>query len=62
MNCSCEQEPAQKLNALLLSVLKNLFNLMGIGSFVQMIATGVILVLALVLNKLLDSRALAAAR
>ncbi|RKT35675.1 ribose transport system permease protein [Microbacterium sp. AG1240] len=47
---------------LLLSVLKNLFNLMGIGSFVQMIATGVILVLALVLNKLLDSRALAAAR
>lgn len=47
---------------LLLSVLKNLFNLMGIGSFVQMIATGVILVLALVLNKFLDGRAMAAAR
>lgn len=47
---------------LLLSVLKNLFNLMGIGSFVQMIATGVILVLALILNKFLDGRAMAAAR
>lgn len=46
---------------LLLSVLKNLFNLLGIGSFVQMIATGVILVLALILNKVLDSRAMAAA-
>ena len=42
---------------LLLSVLKNLFNLMGIGSFFQMVATGVILVLALVLNKFIDSRA-----
>lgn len=47
---------------LLLSVLKNLFNLMGIGSFVQMIATGIILVLALVLNKVLDARAGAAGR
>lgn len=47
---------------LLLSVLKNLFNLMGIGSFVQMIATGLILVLALILNKVLDARAQAAAR
>lgn len=46
---------------LLLSVLKNLFNLMGIGSFVQMIATGIILVLALILNKFLDSRAQASA-
>jgi len=46
---------------LLLSVLKNLFNLLGIGSFVQMIATGLILVLALILNKILDSRAMAAA-
>ncbi|CAN5173980.1 ABC transporter permease [soil metagenome] len=42
---------------LLLSVLKNLFNLLGIGSFYQMVATGVILVLALVLNKFIDSRA-----
>lgn len=47
---------------LLLSVLKNLFNLMGVGSFVQMIATGVILILALILNKFLDDRAQAAAR
>ncbi len=47
---------------LLLSVLKNLFNLLGIGSFVQMIATGVILVLALILNRFLDSRAAAVAR
>ncbi|WP_440710655.1 ABC transporter permease [Herbiconiux sp. YIM B11900] len=42
---------------LLLSVLKNLFNLMGIGSFFQMVATGIILLLALVLNKFIDSRA-----
>jgi ribose transport system permease protein len=42
---------------LLLSVLKNLFNLMGIGSFFQMVATGVILLLALVLNKFIDARA-----
>lgn len=47
---------------LLLSVLKNLFNLMGIGSFVQMVATGLILVLALILNKVLDARAQAAAK
>lgn len=42
---------------LLLSVLKNLFNLLGIGSFFQMVATGVILVLALILNKFIDARA-----
>ncbi|QWT22704.1 ABC transporter permease [Subtercola sp. PAMC28395] len=42
---------------LLLSVLKNLFNLMGIGSFFQMVATGIILLLALILNKFIDSRA-----
>ncbi|RFA16798.1 ribonucleotide-diphosphate reductase subunit alpha [Subtercola boreus] len=42
---------------LLLSVLKNLFNLMGIGSFFQMVATGLILLLALILNKFIDSRA-----
>jgi len=41
----------------LLSVLKNIFNLMGIGSFFQMVATGVILLVALILNKLIDSRA-----
>lgn len=42
---------------LLLSVLKNIFNLMGIGSFFQMVATGIILLLALILNKFIDSRA-----
>ena len=42
---------------LLLTVLRNLFNLLGIGSFYQMVATGLILVLALILNKVIDSRA-----
>ncbi|MET0303269.1 MAG: ABC transporter permease [Microbacteriaceae bacterium] len=42
---------------LLLSVLKNIFNLMGIGSFFQMVATGVILLVALILNKAIDARA-----
>lgn len=41
---------------LLLTVLRNLFNLLGIGSFYQMVATGLILVLALILNKFIDSR------
>lgn len=38
---------------LLLSVLRNLFNLLGLGSFFQMLVTGLILVAALVLNHLL---------
>ncbi len=42
---------------LLLSILRNLFNLLGIGSFYQMVATGLILVLALVLNRFIDTRA-----
>lgn len=42
---------------LLLSVLRNLFNLLGIGSFYQMVATGLILVLALVLNRFIDLKA-----
>lgn len=41
---------------LLLSVLSNLFNLLGIGSFFQMVVTGLILIVALVLNKFIDSR------
>lgn len=41
---------------LLLTVLRNLFNLLGVGSFYQMVATGLILVLALILNKFIDSR------
>ena len=46
---------------LLLTVLRNLFNLLGIGSFYQMVATGVILILALILNLVIDSRARALA-
>jgi ribose transport system permease protein len=46
---------------LLLTVLRNLFNLLGIGSFYQMVATGVILILALILNMVIDSQARALA-
>lgn len=41
---------------LLLAVLRNLFNLVGLSSFFQMTATGVILIIAIVLNKIIDSR------
>lgn len=41
---------------LLLSVLRNLFNLMGLSSFFQMLVTGLILIAALVLNHVLDRR------
>lgn len=41
---------------LLLGVLRNLFNLMGLSSFFQMAATGVILIVAIVLNKVIDNR------
>ncbi|MDZ7917315.1 MAG: ABC transporter permease [Rhodococcus sp. (in: high G+C Gram-positive bacteria)] len=41
---------------LLLSVLRNLFNLMGLSSFFQMLVTGLILVAALILNHVLDKR------
>lgn len=41
---------------LLLSVLRNLFNLLGLGSFFQMLVTGLILVVALILNHLLERR------
>ncbi|MBY4127019.1 ABC transporter permease [Rhodococcus fascians] len=41
---------------LLLSVLRNLFNLMGLSSFFQMLVTGLILVAALILNHVLDRR------
>ncbi|WP_423923114.1 ABC transporter permease [Frigoribacterium sp. 2-23] len=41
---------------LLLSVLRNLFNLMGLSSFFQMVVTGVILVAALIMNHILDQR------
>jgi len=41
---------------LLLSVLNNLFNLLGLSSFFQMVVTGVILVAALIMNHFLDQR------
>jgi len=41
---------------MLLQVLRNLFNLLGLGSFYQMTVTGLIIVLAILLNKLIDSR------
>ncbi|MHA3022512.1 ABC transporter permease [Mycobacterium sp. BMJ-28] len=39
---------------LLLSVLRNLFNLLGLSSFFQMLVTGLILIAALIMNYLLD--------
>ncbi|GLU47168.1 ABC transporter permease [Nocardiopsis ansamitocini] len=41
---------------LLLSVLRNLCNLLGLGSFFQMVVTGVILVVALILNMVIEKR------
>jgi len=46
---------------LLLSVLSNLFNLMGLSSFFQMLVTGLILIAALILNHLLERRGTARA-
>ncbi len=41
---------------LLLSVLSNVFNLMGLSSYFQQLVTGLILVTALILNRLLERR------
>ncbi|PRY00611.1 ABC transporter permease [Allonocardiopsis opalescens] len=41
---------------LLLSVLRNLCNLLGLGSFFQMVVTGLILVAALILNRVIEQR------
>ena len=41
---------------LLLQVLRNIFNLLGLGSFYQMTVTGVIIVLAILLNRWIDLR------
>jgi ribose transport system permease protein len=41
---------------MLLQVLRNLFNLMGLGSFYQMTVTGVIIIFAILINKVLDDR------
>ncbi|HTD15076.1 MAG TPA: hypothetical protein VK673_07840 [Chthoniobacterales bacterium] len=42
--------------AMLLQVLCNIFNLLGLGSFYQMTVTGVIIVLAILLNRWIDLR------
>jgi ribose transport system permease protein len=39
---------------MLLQVLRNIFNLLGLGSFYQMAITGVIIILAILLNRLID--------
>lgn len=39
---------------MLLQILRNIFNLLGLGSFYQMAITGVIIVLAILLNRLID--------
>ena len=41
---------------MLLQVLRNIFNLLGLGSFYQMTVTGVIIVLAILLNRWIDLR------
>lgn len=41
---------------MLLQVLRNIFNLLGLGSFYQMTVTGVIIVLAILVNRLIDNR------
>lgn len=41
---------------MLLQVLRNVFNLLGLGSFYQMTVTGVIIVAAILLNRLIDYR------
>jgi ribose transport system permease protein len=42
---------------MLLQVLRNIFNLLGLGSFYQMTITGVIIVAAILLNRLIDHHA-----
>jgi ribose transport system permease protein len=41
---------------MLLQVLRNIFNLLGLGSFYQMTMTGIIIVAAILLNRLIDYR------
>lgn len=41
---------------MLLQVLRNIFNLLGLGSFYQMTATGIIIVAAILLNRFIDLR------
>ncbi|MCQ8278802.1 ribose ABC transporter permease [Acetobacteraceae bacterium KSS8] len=41
---------------MLLQVLRNIFNLLGLGSFYQMTITGLIIIAAILLNRVIDSR------
>ena len=41
---------------ILLQMLRNIFNLLGLGSFYQMTITGVIIILAILLNRWIDRR------
>jgi ribose transport system permease protein len=41
---------------MLLQVLRNIFNLLGLGSFYQMTITGLIIIAAILLNRAIDSR------
>jgi ribose transport system permease protein len=41
---------------MLLQVLRNIFNLLGLGSFYQMTVTGIIIVAAILLNRFIDHR------
>ena len=41
---------------MLLQVLRNIFNLLGLGSFYQMTVSGIIIVAAILLNSIIDSR------
>jgi ribose transport system permease protein len=41
---------------MLLEVLRNIFNLFGLGSFYQMTVTGFIIVFAILLNRWIDLR------
>jgi len=40
----------------LLQVLRNIFNLLGLGSFYQMTTTGIMIVVAILLNRFIDMR------
>lgn len=40
----------------MLAVIRNIFNLIGLGSFYQMVITGVVLIIALVINRVVDTR------
>ncbi len=41
---------------MLLQVLRNVFNLLGLGSFYQMTVTGLIIVAAVLLNRFIEMR------